>query len=112
MTRQPKRLHLRALRPYEDRLLACLAFFRFKRSSPVQAHHVLSMYLRQSESRIMTEVKFYAESIGMTARELMELIYNDPDSAIEKIEAVFESGELGIHDPLDSDTIDSTLDDD
>jgi DNA-binding CsgD family transcriptional regulator len=39
------------------------------------------MYLRQSEARIMSEVGFYAQEIGLTARELLELIYQNPNQA-------------------------------
>lgn len=95
----PKRLHLRPLAPYEDRLLACLSFFRTKRQRTVQAHHCLSMYLRQSEGRIFGEVGFYARRIGITTDELIELIYADPDKAQQlidnhfsvKVDEVFES---------------------
>ncbi|MFB2832962.1 hypothetical protein [Floridanema evergladense] len=87
----PKRLHLRPLAPYEDRLLACLSFFRTKRQRTVQAHHCLSMYLRQSDSRILGEVGFYARRIGISVDELMELIYADPDKAQQLIDQHFST---------------------
>ncbi|NJL01106.1 MAG: hypothetical protein HC838_05320 [Spirulinaceae cyanobacterium RM2_2_10] len=77
----PTGLLLRPLAPYEARLLAALAYFRTGRDRPTQAHHCLSMYLRQSEARIMGEVAFYAEQAGVTPRELLETIFCDPDQA-------------------------------
>lgn len=72
-------LQIQPLAPYEDRLLTALAFFRTQRSKNNQARHCLSMYLRQSESRIMGEVGFYAKNVNLTADELLELIYTQPD---------------------------------
>ena len=86
MAEQPKPLHLSPLAPYEDRLLSALAFFRTHRNPANQAHHCLSMYLRQSESRIMSEVGFYARMTGKDKFELLELIYNKPDEAQKLIE--------------------------
>ena len=85
MTKQPDSLNLEPLAPYEDRLLAALAFFRTKRQLSTQARHCLSMYLRQSEARIMGEVGFYAGMVDMTDREFLELIYEDPAQAEELI---------------------------
>lgn len=82
----PKRLHLRALAPYEDRLLSALSFFRTKRQKTTQAHHCLSMYLRQSENRILSEVEFYARMTGLDKYHLLELIYSDPDKAQKLID--------------------------
>ena len=81
MTPPPEPIALRSLAPYEDRLLSALAFFRTQRSRETQAHHCLSMYLRQSEGRIMSEIGFYARSIGWEPRDFLELIYTDPDRA-------------------------------
>lgn len=78
-----RRLHLKALAPYEDQLLSALAFFRTKRQRTTQAHHCLSMYLRQSEPRIMAEVEFYARQAGMKPHDFLTLIYVDPDKAQE-----------------------------
>ncbi|MFP5272609.1 hypothetical protein [Coleofasciculus sp.] len=89
---EPKRLYLRPLAPYEDRLLNALAFFRTKRKPTTQAHHCLSMYLRQSEERIMSEVGFYAHSCGVPSMEFLELLYSDPDKAESMIENSVGSG--------------------
>lgn len=86
MPEQPKGLNLRALAPYEDRLLSALSFFRTKRQKTTQAHHCLSMYLRQSESRILGELEFYARMTGLDKYQLLELIYSDPDRAQELID--------------------------
>ncbi|MFO8038738.1 MAG: hypothetical protein R6U67_04720 [Sodalinema sp.] len=78
---RPESLDLKPLAPYEDRLLNALAFFRTQRDNATQARHCLSMYLRQSEARIMSEVSFYAQEVGVSDRELLELIYQDPNQA-------------------------------
>jgi hypothetical protein len=85
---EPTPLNLPPLAPYEDRLLSALAFFRSQRDRTNQAHHCLSMYLRQSESRVMSEVGFYARRLGMSADDLMELIYTQPEVADLKIQEV------------------------
>ena len=85
-TDQPQPLHLRPLAPYEDRLLTALAFFRTQRSLTTQAHHCLSMYLRQSEARILSEIGFYARMVNLDKYELLELIYTDPDKAEQLID--------------------------
>lgn len=77
----PSGLHLPPLAPYEAHLLAALAFFRTQRRQEAQAHHCLSMYLRQSEARIMGEVGFYARRVGISPEELLEMISGDPDRA-------------------------------
>lgn len=81
--KKPQPLQLKPLAPYEDRLLHALAFFRTNRSVETQAHHCLSMYLRQGEARVMGEVGFYAKLIGMETGELLNLIYTDPEQANE-----------------------------
>ena len=98
MPKQPTELHLRPLAPYEDRLLAALAFFRTQRKAATQAHHCLAMYLRQSESRIMSEVDFYAELSGLGKLELLELIYTDPDKAETLIE---QAAGVGVKDTFE-----------
>ena len=90
-SRQPKSIQMKALAPYEDRLLACLSFFRFKREHTVQARHCLSMYLRQGENRIKNEVGFYAKRLGMDTDEMIELIYEDPEKAETLLKQAFES---------------------
>lgn len=83
--KRPKPLNLNQLAPYEDRLLHALAFFRTNRSIETQAHHCLSMYLRQGEARVMGEVSFYANLLGMEPKELLELIYWNPEEVINKL---------------------------
>lgn len=83
--KKPEALNLNQLAPYEDRLLHALAFFRTNRSVETQAHHCLSMYLRQGEARVMGEVSFYAKLLGMSPQELLELIYTNPTAVIEKL---------------------------
>lgn len=87
----PQPLSLEPLAPYEDRLLAALAFFRFQRNIESQARHCLSMYLRQGETRIMQEVKFYARYLGLEPEELLELIYTDGDLARRELQQHFGS---------------------
>ncbi|WP_071518858.1 hypothetical protein [Geitlerinema sp. PCC 9228] len=74
-------LHIGPLAPYEDRLLHALAFFRTNRNPAIQAKHCLSMYLRQSENRIMREIEFYARACGMEPFQLLESIYQNPEKA-------------------------------
>ncbi|MEA5419636.1 hypothetical protein VB712_10415 [Spirulina sp. CCNP1310] len=92
----PQPLTIAPLAPYEDRLLAALAFFRFQRAIASQARHCLSMYLRQGEGRIMQEVKFYAQQIGLEPEELLELIYQDGDRARAQLQAHFGSESVGM----------------
>jgi len=85
--RIPKRIHMAPLRPFEDRLLNALATFRFKRSMTTQANHCLSMYLRQAYGRIMEEVGFYANWVGMEPLAFLEFLYQEPEKAISLIES-------------------------
>ncbi|MGF1490963.1 MAG: hypothetical protein ACFBSC_00605 [Microcoleaceae cyanobacterium] len=104
MSRQPEEIRLQPLKPYEDRLLSALSFFRFHRQNQVQAHHCLSLYLRQSKQRILDEVGFYAEPLGYSAQEFLELIYQNPKQAEQELREQFsfpEPLDLGISDPLD-----------
>ena len=87
----PQPLQLKQLAPYEDMLLCALAFFRTNRSVETQAHHCLSMYLRQGEARVLSEVGFYAGLIGIEPAELLRLIYTEPSKAISLIS---EYGEI------------------
>jgi hypothetical protein len=48
---------------YENRLLTALAFF-LGRDPDAQARACLCMYLRQSEPRIMAQVKYYAHRLS------------------------------------------------
>lgn len=62
---------------YENTLLSSLAFFRGQPRT-TQALNCLAMYLRQSESRVMGEVRFYAEQLDMKPEELLMLIHRNP----------------------------------
>lgn len=80
-----RRMNLESLAPFEDRLLHALAFFRTGRDVERQALHCLSMYLRQSESRVMAEVAFYARQLGMSAEAMLEAIYTDPQAIADRL---------------------------
>jgi hypothetical protein len=84
----PQEINLKPLNLYEDQLLNALAFFRTKREVSIQARHCLSMYLRDSEQRIMKEVEFYAYHCNMSDRELLDLMYYHPDEAQNLIEGI------------------------
>lgn len=73
-------LPLSALPVYEDVLLSSLAFFR-SQPRETQALNCLAMYLRQSEARVMGEIKFYAQMIEMEPDELLLLIHTHPEQA-------------------------------
>lgn len=73
-------LQLPPLPPYEHALLASLAFFR-KQDPTTQALNCLTMYLRQSESRVMSEIRFYARLLQMEPEALLQLITQDPVQA-------------------------------
>lgn len=77
-TGQP--LRLPALPAYEDALLSALAFFR-QQPRETQALNCLAMYLRQSEGRVMSELKFYASFADLEPQELLMLIYTQPAQA-------------------------------
>ena len=98
--RIPKRIHMAPLRPMEDRLLNALATLRFKRSMTTQANHCLSMYLRQGYERIMQEVGFYANWVGMEPLAFLELLYQEPEKAIELIESTNCPEFTALEDPL------------
>lgn len=95
-----KELHLRSLAPYEDRLLSALAFFRTRRDRTTQAQHCLSMYLRQSEGRILSEVGFYAHLVKMDKLDFLELLYTDPER-VERL--IFEETGTHLSDIFESD---------
>lgn len=71
-------LHLPPLPPYENALLSSLAFFR-KQERTTQALNCLAMYLRQSEARVMGEIRFYAEQLNIEPEALLMLIHRDPE---------------------------------
>jgi hypothetical protein len=73
-------LSLPPLPPYEGALLSSLAFFR-KQERTTQALNCLAMYLRQSEARVLGEIRFYAKLLNMTPDELLMLIHQHPEQA-------------------------------
>lgn len=73
-------LHLPPLPPYENALLSSLAFFR-KQERTTQALNCLAMYLRQSEARVLAEIRFYAKLLNMNPEELLMLIHQNPQQA-------------------------------
>jgi hypothetical protein len=73
-------LHLSAPPAYEDALLSALAFFR-QQPRETQALNCLAMYLRQSEARVMGELKFYAGLAGLAPQDLLMLIHTQPAQA-------------------------------
>ena len=72
---------------YESRLLTALAFF-LGRDTDAQARACLCMYLRQSEPRIMAQVKYYAHRLSVewereiNEYELLDLIATNPEKVI------------------------------
>ena len=84
---------------YECSLLLALAFF-LGRDVSAQSRACLSMYLRQSEARIMGQVRFYAHQASVQAGrpidpyELLELIARDPTEAARLLPTL-----KGVHDP-------------
>ncbi|MGP1386311.1 MAG: hypothetical protein ACTS2F_22315 [Thainema sp.] len=94
---QPIQVHL--LPEYEKKLLTALSFF-LGRPASTQALACLSMYLRQSEPRVMSQVRYYAHKISkqsgqqLTEYELLDLIFSDPD----RVSALLE-GMTVVHTP-------------
>jgi hypothetical protein len=82
-------LHLPPLPPYEAALLSSLAFFR-KQERPTQALNCLAMYLRQSEARVMGEIRFYAQQLKMEPEALLMLIHRDPEQAEALLQDYFQ----------------------
>ncbi|MCU0523832.1 MAG: hypothetical protein MUF72_03295 [Elainella sp. Prado103] len=83
-------LHLPALPPYESALLSSLAFFR-QQERTTQALNCLTMYLRQSETRVMGEIRFYAGLLHMEPEALLMLIDQDPQQAAQLIQTQLQS---------------------
>jgi hypothetical protein len=79
-------LQLPALPPYESSLLSSLAFFR-KQTPTTQALNCLTMYLRQSETRVMSEIRFYAKLVNLDPEELLLLIHQNPKQAEALLQA-------------------------
>ena len=73
-------LNLPPLPPYESSLLAALAFFR-KQPRETQALNCLGMYLRQSEARVLGEIRFYASLLNLEPEALLTLICHEPEQA-------------------------------
>ena len=82
---QRKRINLKELPLYESQLLNAIAFFQ-GRPYATQAYNALTFYVRQSESRVMKQVGFYARRLKMDEWKLLELIYQDEEKAKELIE--------------------------
>jgi len=83
-------LHLSALSTYEDTLLSSLAFFR-QQPRETQALNCLAMYLRQSEARVLGEVKFYAQMLDLESEELLLLIHTNPKQIEARLGDVLKS---------------------
>ncbi|HEY9880251.1 MAG TPA: hypothetical protein V6D29_17480 [Leptolyngbyaceae cyanobacterium] len=97
---------LDTLPEYERKLLLALAFF-LGREVTAQAVACLSMYLRQSEPRIMAQVKYYAhkaaKQTGQTVSEydLLDLIAAEPETVAELLKAgvVHAPGQPDVFEP-------------
>ena len=78
---------------YEMKLLTALSFFLGRKAS-TQALACLSMYLRQSEPRIMSQVRYYAHKINrqsgktLTEYDLLDLIFEDPEQVTRLMEGL------------------------
>jgi DNA-binding GntR family transcriptional regulator len=83
-------LQLPPLPPYETALLASLAFFR-KQPRHTQALNCLTMYLRQSEARVLGEIRFYARQVNLEPEQLLALIAQDPERAEALLQAHLDS---------------------
>ncbi|MFM7423903.1 MAG: hypothetical protein ACKO7W_02675 [Elainella sp.] len=79
-------LQLPPLPPYESALLAALAFFR-NQPRTTQALNCLTMYLRQSEARVLGEIRFYAKLVNLEPDQLLALIAQDPEQAAALLQA-------------------------
>jgi hypothetical protein len=73
-----KQIYIDSLPDYEMRLLTALSYFLGRQAS-TQAIACLSMYLRQSEPRIMSQLRYYAHKAQMDEYDLLDLIYENPD---------------------------------
>lgn len=68
---------------YEMKLLTALSYF-LGRSVSAQALACLCMYLRQSEPRIMSQVRYYAHRLNLHEYDLLDLISENPE-AIDRL---------------------------
>jgi hypothetical protein len=82
----PSQLHLNPPPEYEMKLLKALAYF-LGRKVEAQALACLSMYLRQSEPRIMSQVKYYAYKMGIHEYDLLDLIDTNPQQVDQLLQA-------------------------
>jgi len=89
---------------YESRLLNALAFF-LGRDTDAQARACLCMYLRQSEPRIMAQVKYYAHRLSVewgrevSEYELLDLIATNPEKvtqALPNLDGVHRPDEVDV----------------
>lgn len=102
---QPEKLHLNPPPEYEFKLLTALSFF-LGRPVTAQALACLSMYLRQSEPRIMAQVKYYANKISkqtgqsIDEYDLLDLIFAHPDQAKDLLQGLDV-----VHRPEDSNDV-------
>lgn len=86
-------IDLSTLPEYESKLLLALSFF-LGRNSSAQGRACLSMYLRQSEPRIMAQVRYYAHQVSRSTGkpcseyDLLDLVVEDPEQAIELLGAI------------------------
>jgi hypothetical protein len=104
-------LSLNTLPEYEGKLLAALAFF-LGREQSAQAAACLSMYLRQSEPRIIGQLKYYAHKASKNSGQpideydLLDLIAESP----EQVAALLQPGV--VHQPGEQDVFEQPLQDD
>jgi hypothetical protein len=88
-----RQLHLNAPPEYEMKLLTALSFF-LGRKVTSQALACLSMYLRQSEPRIMSQVRYYAHKASKASGqeineyEMLDLIFEDPERAASLLQGL------------------------
>ncbi|HEY9763794.1 MAG TPA: hypothetical protein V6D07_14780 [Trichocoleus sp.] len=96
-----------SLPDYERKLLLALAFF-LGREVTAQAVACLSMYLRQSEPRVMAQVKYYAHKATqqtgqpLSEYELLDLIAADPEKVAKLLQmgVVHAPGQSDVFDPM------------
>jgi hypothetical protein len=85
---------------YELKLLTALSYF-LGRDIEAQALACLSMYLRQSEARIMSQVRYYAHKASLSEYDLLDLICENPTQVDELL------GRTGkVHQPDETDVFD------
>lgn len=86
-------IDLTTLPEYESKLLNALAFF-LGRDRNVQGRACLSMYLRQSEGRIMAQARYYARQASKNSAQpldeydLLDLVTESPNQALELLKGI------------------------